>query len=1031
MHCRFVGAPSAPGAPPLSMPSEPATPASTAAGPHQRRYVAILFADLCGSTAMSRELDAEDVADTLARYRSVCRALVERHQGLVARLQGDGVLAVFGYPKPAEDAMRRAIETAEDLRAAVPGIPSAWREPLQVHSGVHAGLVLIQEGDIERGRIDLVGDLPNIAARLSAAAEPAEVLVGDGVAGPDGGHFRFGPVRQVAIHRGGATLPARPLLGRAPAMRPFEARVRRGLARFVGRDAELARLADFVATALAAPAPRAAGEGGRKGHCASVCGGAGMGKSRLVEELRAQLANQPLRVAGGHCEGYLGIEPLQPLRQAARALVDHPAMLQALLPEDPRLPLLASALGLSPAPVADLAGLGPALVALIAAAAEHQPVLLVLDDWQWADDASHQVLRALLERPLPLVVLLTSREAEVHRWASPGAPCLDLQPLSLHEAASTVAGLLPTADPLLVHDLHQVAGGVPLFLEELCHAAVTGRPFQLPRRSGEASQWIGMLVEARLERLDAATRAFLELCAAIGSVQPRWLLAQLLGDAAALESLAVAGTEADVLHDEGTALRFKHVLTREAVYGLVSPARRRELHARIHQALQPGAAAEADDAPHDALARQAEGAGWPALAAVHAERAGDRAMAAVSFDLGRRHYTAAVRLLEAEVGAGLEPAALDQARLGPDAPAQADARHALRTHWARCAAKLGMACVFDPLALADGVGLFERALANALALGDAAVLARARYWLAYILYAKGRAPAAAIQARAALAGAEQLGDRRLAAQVRATLGQILASACRYDEALPLLDEALQGKRQQSQPGSGVAIGSAYTLAVKGGVLGDQGRFDEAAACFDEALALLGSSAHPVGASLRGWMGVVLLWQGRPADALAAAEAGAHIAEQARVRQLLALNRALAGYARWRLDGSLAAYLQAREATTWTMEHKGEFYTSLNHGWLVEMAVALGRDDELRGHAARLLRRARAHDLLGMAQGCRALARHAARHGRAAAAGQYLAWAERAARQRTAAHESAANQACATALQAGGLPDALRAYAAAR
>jgi tetratricopeptide (TPR) repeat protein len=733
-----------------------------------------------------------------------------------------------------------------------------------------------------------------------------------------------------------------------------------------------------------------------------------MGKSRLVEELRAQLARQPLRVASGHCEGYLGIEPLQPLRQAARALVDHPAALEALLPQDPRLPLLASALALAPEPVADLSGLGPALVALIAAAAARQPMLLVLDDWQWADDASHQALRSLLERPLPLAVLLTSREAEVHRWASPGAPCLDLQPLSLQEAASTVAGLLPTADPLLVHDLHQIAGGVPLFLEELCHAAVTGRPFQLPRRSGEASQWIGMLVEARLARLDEATRAFLELCAAIGSVQPRWLLAQLLGDAAALESLAAAGTEADVLHDEGTVLRFKHVLTREAVYGLVSPARRRELHARIHQALQPAATA-ADDAPHDALARQAEGAGWPGLAAAHAERAGDRAMAAVSFDLARRHYTAAVRLLEAEATAGQAQAPGQPHTLEPFA----EPTTALRTHWARCAAKLGMACVFDPLALADGVGLFERALANALALGDAAVLARARYWLAYILYAKGRAPAAASQARAALEGAEQLGDRRLAAQVRATLGQILASACRYDEALPLLDEALQGKRQQSQPGSGVAIGSAYTLAVKGGVLGDLGRFDEAAACFDAALALLGDSAHPVGASLRGWMGVVLLWQGRPAEALAVAEAGALIAERARVRQLLALNRALAGYARFRLGGGEAAYLQAREATTWTLEHKGEFYTSLNHGWLVEMAVALGREDDLRGHAARLFRRARAHDLLGMAQGCRALARHAAHHARPAAAARYLALAERAAWQRQAVHERQANTAWGT------------------
>jgi tetratricopeptide (TPR) repeat protein len=980
----------------------PMTPKNTRATdsvpyPKQRRYVAVLFADLCDSTLMSGELDAEEVADALDRYRAVCRTAVERHQGIVVRLQGDGVLAVFGYPKPAEDAVRRALEAAEDLRVAVPAIPMNWRRPLQVHSGVHAGLVLIQRGDVERGRIDLVGDLPNIVARLSAAAGPAEVLVADGAAGPDGGHFVFGPLRQVPVHRDHGVVPARPMLRRAPAMRPFQARARRGLARFVGRDAELDRLADYVTTALAPNTRR----GGAAGVCATISGGPGMGKSRLVDELRARLAGRTLQVVSGHCEGYLGTEPLQPLRQVAHGLVARSDTLRALLPDDSRTPLLAAALGLSGQPVGTMAELGSALGALIAAAAAQQPLLLLLDDWQWADDASHQCLRELLERPLPLAVVLTSRDLEVQRWAAPGAPHIELRPLSLTDAASTVASLLPRADPLLVRDLYEVAGGVPLFLEELCHASSTGRQVQPPRRVGEAESWIGMLVEARLEPLDQPTRAFLEMCAAIGTVQPLWLLAQLLGDEVALQPLAAAGVEADVLLVDGPALRFKHVLLRDAVYALVAPTRRRELHASIHQALQPADAAAMDDGtPHDALAQQAEGAGWPRLAAGHAERAGDCAMAAVSFDLARRHYATVVRLLEAEID--------------PDSEQ--------RAHWARAASKLGMACVFDPLTLADGVGLFERALANAQALADAAVLARSRYWLAYILYAKGRAAAALHHVQAALDGAEQVGDRRLAAQVRATLGQILASACRYAEALPLLDEALQGKRQQARAGSGVAIGSAYALAVKGGVLGDLGRFTEADACFDEALELLGGSVHPVGASLRGWMGVVRLWQGRAAQALAVAETGEHIAERARVRQLLALNRAVAGYARWRLGGGEAAYLQVREATTWTLDNKGEFYTSLNHGWLVEMAVALGRDDEVRDHATRLLRRARAQDLLGMAQGCRALARQAARHGRKAAAQRYLALADRAARQRRSGLEQQANIECADALGLVPAPD---------
>lgn len=962
----------------------------------QRRYVALLFADLSGSSQMPVKRDAEEVADALGAFRDLCRRVVEAHHGLVARIQGDGMLALFGYPRPAEDATRHALQAALDLRDEISAVRWSGR-PLKVHSGVGAGLVLVEDGDLERGRVDLVGSLPNIVARLSEAALPGEVLVAESACGPDLARFSLGMARAVRLQRSGSpqeaedgpqTVMARPLLARAVPAPEYHAHVRRGLSRLLGRDAELESLESSLRAVLT---------GASAARCATVSGAAGIGKSRLVEELCARLGGLGHRVARGHCQGYLSVEPLEPLLQAARTLVDGPEHLHRLLADPAQAGLLASALGLSTPPMAGLSDLGPALVALLAACAAERPLLLLLEDWHWADDATHQVLRSLIDSRAPLAVVLTSRDDEVSRWSQPEGLHLALEPLSHEDAASAIALLLPGANPLLVAELQEMSGGVPLFLEELCHAAEVDSRRLMPRRSIEVSSWIGMLVEARLDLLPQAQREFLELCATVGTVQPRWLLAQLLDDASKLDLLAQGCVQADVLVADGSSLRFKHVLVREALYGLIPPSRRRSWHARVYASLRPVShEGVQDDTMQEVLARQADGAGWPDAAADHAERAGDRAMSALSFDLARRHYAAAVRWLDS-----LE-----------------DPSIMLRVAWARAAGKLAIACVFDPLALVDGVGLFERALANACALGDPGVEARARYWLAYILYAKGCGVRAAAQAHAALDSAEALDDRRLAAQVRATLGQIKASSCHYREAVPLLDEALQGKRRQAQSLDSVAVGSAYTLACKGGVLGDMGHFEEAHRCFDEALVLLRGSDHPVGASVRGWIGVVLLWQGRHAEALAAAVAAERIAERARVCQLLALNRALAGYARWRLGDGEAAYLQTREATGWIRENKGDFYTSLHYGWLIEMAIDCGPAGELRRWGAALLWRARARDLLGVAQGGRALARDAARRGDPVAARRYLTHAQRAAAIRQSPHEAAANAACAAALGIG-------------
>ena len=258
--------------------------------------------------------------------------------------------------------------------------------------------------------------------------------------------------------------------------------------------------------------------------------------------------------------------------------------------------------------------------------------------------------------------------------------------------------------------------------------------------------------------------------------------------------------------------------------------------------------------------------------------------------------------------------------------------------------------------------------------------------------------------------AREANAHRLAAQIEATLGQILAASCRYDEAIALMDAALSAKQQRSRPTGGIAIGSAYTLSCKASVLADRGDFDSAHACFGEATTLLNGSTHPVASSVRNWMAVSLIWQGRWQEAEGLAMEGVRVAENMRSLLLLAACRAAAGFARWSATGDPLGLQQLRDAVQWMDGRRFEFYISVQFGWLVEACVAEGDIATARRYAARVLRRAREGERLGEAATCRAMARIAADADNYAACDRWLRRAEASARLRNSSREAALNQA---------------------
>jgi tetratricopeptide (TPR) repeat protein len=457
-------------------------------------------------------------------------------------------------------------------------------------------------------------------------------------------------------------------------------------------------------------------------------------------------------------------------------------------------------------------------------------------------------------------------------------------------------------------------------------------------------------------------------------------LTGLSDDSPALHSLA----EKDFLFPEdGATLRFKHGLTRDVIYESVGLHARRSLHLRIAEALErhvePGR-----DQPHEALAYHFGGAGRAAKAAKHAEAAADLAAGMSVLDRAKTLYHAALARLD-----------------------ETDPHGAALTSWLAMANKLGLICVFD--ASRKDLPVFERAVQLAHRQDDPALLARAEYWLGYVLYALGESVAAiehCERARAAIGES----DSALAVQIRATLGQVKAAASDYSGAFPLLDEAVAIKRRHRR-GSRPAVGLAYSLVCLASVVGDRGEFETAYECFDEAWALLNGATHEIGASILGWRAAVLTWQGRWEDARAAAQESARIAEATRSLFQFCQGQATAAYADWKLSGEERFIEIADQATSWLEPRESGLFRSLNHGWLVDGWIDCGRRERARWHAARVLRRGRTGDLIGAAMALRALAREAASTGDARAAHGYLARARAVATRRESAHEHAAIELC--------------------
>ncbi len=633
--------------------------AAAPAAPHpqdtaERRQVTVMFSDLVGSTALSARMDPEDLREVIAAYQQCVAATVRRFGGFVAKYMGDGVLVYFGYPQAHEDDAERAVRAGLELIAAV----TALKAPvsLQTRVGIATGLVVVGDliGSGEAQERGIVGETPNLAARLQGVAEPNVVVIAEGTRKLLGNLFELEDLGAKDLKGIAGPVRAWAALRASSAEGRFEALHASGLTALVGRDEELELLLRRWAKAKSG-----------EGQVVLLSGEAGIGKSRLTAALLERLASEPHTRLRYFCSPQHTDSALYPIigqmeRAAALAHGDTtPAKLDKLdvllaqtststqdaalfaetlsLPNDGRYPALELA------PQQRRQRTLEALTAQLAGLAGQHPVLMIFEDVHWIDPTSLEALNLIVDRIKALRALLiaTFRPEFNAPWAGQSHVTSQmLNRLGEREAAAIVARLVGNKElPAdVMAEIVERTDGIPLFVEEMTKAVLEAEGEGEARRTAGTVQSPALAVPAslhaslmaRLDRLGPA-KEVAQIGAAIGREFSHALLA-----AVARKLEAELGSALDRLIAAGLLFRqgvpphatylFKHALVQDAAYGTLLREPRRALHARIAEILETQFAEIAERQP-ELLARHCTEAGLIAKAAGLWGMAGQRSLA--------------------------------------------------------------------------------------------------------------------------------------------------------------------------------------------------------------------------------------------------------------------------------------------------------------------------------------------------------------------------------------------------------------------
>ena len=593
----------------------------------ERRQLTVVFCDLVGSTELAGRLDPEDMRDVVRAYQNAVAGEIARFEGHVAKFLGDGVLAYFGWPRAHEDEAERAVRAGLAIVEAVGRLEALGGSALSCRVGIATGLVIVGElvGEGAAREEAVVGETPNLAARLQARAEPGQVVISRRTRRLVGELFELDDRGRHELK--GFSRPVRAWLvkGESSAESRFEAMHGARIAPLVGREEEIELLLRRFAKAK-----------GGEGQVVLLSGEPGIGKSRLVRALRERLDDEsytPLSYFGSPLYTHSPLHPvIRQLERAAGIVRDDPSAvrldkLEALLARGGEyaaeaVPLIAELLGLDSGERWSRPPLTPqqqkqrtfkVLLDQLAELVRERPVLITWEDAHCLDPTSLELIDLTVDsaEDLPVLLIVTFRPEFHPPWAGRAhVTQLSLNRLT-HQSVGTIVSRVSGGKPLPQEVVEQIIArtdGVPLFVEELTktvlesdllreadsHYELAGppAPLAIPATLHDS-------LMARLDRL-APVKEVAQICAVIGRDFSHELLSAVAGrPEAELQEALDQLVAAELVFRRGmppdASYAFKHALVQEAAYTSLLRERRRQLHALIAETLERRAPGEPVD----------------------------------------------------------------------------------------------------------------------------------------------------------------------------------------------------------------------------------------------------------------------------------------------------------------------------------------------------------------------------------------------------------------------------------------------------
>jgi class 3 adenylate cyclase/tetratricopeptide (TPR) repeat protein len=581
----------------------------------ERKQVTVLFSDLSAYTVMSEKLDPEEVKDIMSRIFGEIAQIVTKYEGFIERFVGDAVMAIFGVPIVQEDDPVRAIKVAIEIHDTIESISTQFEkrvgQKLTMHTGINTGLVVTGEVNLGNGTHGVTGDTINLAARLSSIATAGEILVGPETFRQAEGFFTFEPLQPTKVK--GKAHPVKVYKVLSSKERPFKIhRLSGRKSVLIGRKAELAQLHQGV-------------EQLRKGEGTvfAIYGGAGSGKSRLVEEFRATLDMKEVRWAEGHAYSYSKnmtyfplidlfnrawqIEEADPPEKVKRKIEVN---IDRLIGEEKEIkPYLGSLYALDYPEIANVNPelwkfrLKSAVQAILSALTKKTPMVLCFEDIHWADTSSVDLLRSLLlEFAGPALFLCVYRPPftlfdhdQLIRIGKHFQE-IKLQEFSLEEAREMIISLLETKQlpQGLLRFIWEKVEGNPFYLEEVMNSLIDSgtlirenEGWCLARSllDSDVPPTIQGVISARLDRLDKQMKRVLQEASVIGRAFLYEILRRITLSKDKIETYLSALEQTDLIRrrsvEPDLEYIFKHAFTHEVAYNGLLRKQRQEIHERI------------------------------------------------------------------------------------------------------------------------------------------------------------------------------------------------------------------------------------------------------------------------------------------------------------------------------------------------------------------------------------------------------------------------------------------------------------------